>query len=63
MAYVISAHFDRGVMTYTANSEEDALALMDELFEGDIPYEAKDADGAVVDENDITDRMDARSAD
>ena len=61
--YKIIARFDRGPASYTANSEEDALALMDQLRENEVPCNVTDHDGATVDENDLTDRIDARDAD
>lgn len=61
--YKIIAHFDRGPSTYTVSSEEDALEMMDQFFEGDVRYEATDDDGKAVDENDLTDRIDARETD
>ncbi len=61
--YKIVAHFDRGLTTFTATSEEDALEMMDELFEGDVRCEVTDDDGNAVDENDLTDRIDGRDTD
>jgi hypothetical protein len=60
--YKIIAHFDRGPSTYTANSEEHALELMDQLHEGGVACSVTDADGNAVDENDLTDRIDVRGA-
>lgn len=61
--YKIVASFDRGPSTYTAKSEEDALELMDRLHEGNVPCVVTDQDGKAVDENDLTDLIDARGVD
>jgi hypothetical protein len=61
--YKITAHYDRGLATYVASSEEDALEMMDRLFEGDVRCDVTDDDGNTVDENDLTDRIDARDVD
>jgi hypothetical protein len=61
--YKIVAHFDRGPATYTATSEEDALEMMDKLLEGEVRFDVTDDDGNPVDENELTDRIDARDAD
>jgi hypothetical protein len=58
--YTVVAQFERGPITYSVTSEEEALALMDQFHEGDVAYAAADQDGRVVDENDLTDRIDAR---
>lgn len=61
--YKIVAKFDRGPSTYTAKSEEDALDLMDQLHEGNVTCVVTDQDGNTLDENDLTDIIDARGAD
>ena len=60
--YKIVASYDRGPFTYSVNSEEEALEVMDQLYEGDVPCRATDQYGNTVDENDLTDIIEAREA-
>jgi len=47
-------------VTYTAPTEEAALAKYEELVADGVPFEITDADGVVVDDIDLEDRIDAR---
>jgi hypothetical protein len=60
MAYKISARHPGRAVTYTADTEEAALAKWDELTADGVPFEMTDADGAVVDDLDLEERIDAR---
>ena len=60
MAYRISARHPGRAVTYTAATEEAALAKWQELTADGVPFEMTDADGAVVDDVDLEDRIDAR---
>ena len=60
MAYRISARYPGRAVTYTAATEEAALAKWEELTTDGIPFEMTDADGKVVDDIDLEDRIDAR---
>jgi hypothetical protein len=60
MSYVIVAYHPNGTTTHVARTEEGALKIMDRLYYADIGYEGFDDDGNAVDENDLTDRIDAR---
>lgn len=60
MAYKISAHHPGRNVTYTADTEEAALAKWDELTADGVPFEMTDATGAVVDDLDLEERIDAR---
>jgi len=60
MAYRISARYPGRAVTYTAATEEDALAKCEQLATDGVPFEIADATGAVVDEDDLEDRIDAR---
>jgi hypothetical protein len=60
MAYRISARHPGRNVTYTAATEEEALAKWRELTADDVPFEMTDADGAVVDDFDLEDLIDAR---
>jgi ketosteroid isomerase-like protein len=60
MAYKISARHPGRAVTYTADTEEAALAKWDELTADGVPFEMTDADGVVVDDLDLEERIDAR---
>ena len=60
MAYRISARHPGRAVTYTAATEEAALAKWQELTADGVPFEMTDVDGAVVDDVDLEDRIDAR---
>lgn len=60
MAYKISARHPGRMVTYTAATEEEALAKCDELTADGVPFEVFDPDGAAIDEDDLEDRIDAR---
>jgi hypothetical protein len=60
MAYRISARHPGRNVTYTAATEEEALAKWQELTADDVPFEMTDSAGAVVDDIDLEDRIDAR---
>ena len=60
MAYRISARHPGRAVTYTAATEEAALEKWRELTADGVPFEMTDADGAVVDDVDLEDRIDAR---
>ena len=60
MAYRISAHHPGRNVTYTAATEEDALEKWRELTADGVPFEMTDADGVVVDDIDLEERIDAR---
>ncbi len=60
MAYKISARHPGRSVTYTVATEEDALDKWRELTMDGVPFEVTDADGAVVDDIDLEDRIDAR---
>jgi hypothetical protein len=61
MAYRISARHPGRAVTYTAATEEAALAKWTELTADGVPFEMTDANGAVVDDIDLEDRIDARA--
>ena len=60
MAYRISARHPGRNVTYTAATEEEALAKWRELMADDVPFEMTDANGVTVDDIDLEDRIDAR---
>jgi hypothetical protein len=60
MAYKISARHPGRAVTYTADTEEAALAKWDELTADGVPFEMTDADGVIVDDLDLEERIDAR---
>lgn len=60
MAYRISARHPGRNVTYTAATEEAALEKWRELTADGVPFEMTDPDGAVVDDVDLEDRIDAR---
>lgn len=60
MTYKISARHPGRAVTYTADTEEAALAKWDELTADGVPFEMTDADGVVVDDLDLEERIDAR---
>ncbi len=60
MAYRISAQHPGRSVTYTAPTEEAALAKWRELTADGVPFEMTDPDGVVVDDIDLEDRIDAR---
>ncbi len=60
MAYRISARHPGRAVTYTLDTEEAALAKWQELTTDGVPFEMTDASGAVVDDIDLEDRIDAR---
>jgi len=60
MAYKISARHPGRAVTYTFATEEDALDKWRELTTDGVPFEMTDANGVVVDDIDLEDRIDAR---
>ncbi|WP_312166169.1 hypothetical protein [Phenylobacterium sp.] len=60
MDYRISARHPGRAVTYTAKTEEAALAKYEELVADGVPFEITDADGVVVDDIDLEERIDAR---
>ncbi len=60
MTYRISARHPGRAVTYTAQTEEAALAKYEELVADGVPFEITDANGVVVDDIDLEDRIDAR---
>ena len=60
MPYRISARHPGRQVTYTADTEEAALAKYEELTADGVPFEITDSDGNVVDDIDLEDRIDAR---
>ncbi|WP_309645078.1 hypothetical protein [Phenylobacterium sp.] len=60
MAYRIAARHPGRLVTYTAETEEAALAKWEELAADGVPFEMTDADGVRVDDIDLEDRIDAR---
>ncbi len=60
MAYKISARHPGRNVTYTADTEEAALAKFEELTADGVPFEITDSDGVIVDDLDLEDRIDAR---
>jgi len=60
MAYKIHARPPGRTVTYTFATEEETLEKWRELTIDGIPFEATDADGVVVDDYDLEDRIDAR---
>lgn len=60
MDYRISARHPGRAVTYTAQTEEAALAKYEELVADGVPFEITDANGVVVDDIDLEDRIDAR---
>ncbi len=60
MAYKISARHPGRFVTYTAPTEEAALAKWEELTADGVPFEITDSDGVVVDDVDLDDRIEAR---
>jgi hypothetical protein len=50
-------------VTYTAATEEAALAKWRELTTDGVPFEITDAQGVMVDDIDLEDRIDARGED
>ena len=61
MAYRISARHPGRAVTYTAATEEDALAKWEELTSDGVPFEMTDSDGVIVDDIDLEERIDARA--
>jgi hypothetical protein len=62
MSYLIMALRPSGTTTHKAKTEEAALKLMDRFHFADIGYEGFDGDGKTIDENTLTDIIDARGA-
>jgi hypothetical protein len=60
MAYRISARHPGRAVTYTVATEEAALAKWAELTADGVPFEMTDDSGAVVDDIDLEDRIDAK---
>ncbi|HEV2530330.1 hypothetical protein [Phenylobacterium sp.] len=60
MPYMIIAHRPAGSTTHKARTEESALKIMDRLHYADVRFEGFDADGAAIDENGLTDIIEAR---
>lgn len=60
MAYKISARHPGRMVTYTAATEEEALAKCEELTADGVPFDMTDSEGVVVDDLDLEDRIDAR---
>ena len=60
MAYRISARHPGRAVTYTAPTEEAALAKWQELTADGVPFEMTDSNGVVVDDIDLEDRIDSR---
>lgn len=60
MPYLITAHRADGATTHKAATEETALRIMDRLYYADIRYDGRDGDGKAIDENSLTDIIDAR---
>jgi hypothetical protein len=60
MAYKIVARHPGRIVTYTVETEEDALDKWRALTADDVPFDMTDASGAVVDDIDLEDRIDAR---
>ena len=61
MHYVITAYRPAGISTHKARSEAAALKVMDRLYEDDVRYDGVDATGRSIDENTLTDIIDAQS--
>lgn len=62
MSYLIKALRPSGETSHKAKTEEAALKLMDRLYFADIGYQGFDGDGKAIDENTLTDIIDARTA-
>jgi hypothetical protein len=60
MTYKILAHRPAGTTTHKARTEEAALKVMDRLHYADISFEGFDGAGLAIDENGLTDIIDAR---
>jgi hypothetical protein len=60
MPYLITALRPSGATTHKARTEEAALKIMDRLYFADIGYEGFDGDGNTIDENTLTDIIEAR---
>ncbi len=60
MSYKIVARHPGRMVTYQAATEEAALAKWEELTADDVPFEMTDETGAIVDDIDLEDRIDAR---
>jgi hypothetical protein len=60
MAYKISARYPGRAVTFTAETEESALARCEQLLADGVPFEMTDADGVAVDDVDLEDRIDDR---
>ncbi len=60
MAYRISARHPGRAVTYTLATAEAALAKWEELTADGVPFEMTDADGNIVDDLDLEDRIDAQ---
>lgn len=60
MPYRISARHPGRIVTYQAATEEAALAKWEELTADGVPFEMTDASGAVVDDIDLEERIEAR---
>jgi len=60
MAYKISARHPGRAVTYTAATEEAALAKWEELAADGVPFEMTDSNGVIVDDIDLEDLIDAR---
>jgi hypothetical protein len=63
MAYKIHARHPGRAVTYTAPTEEAALAKWRELTTDGVPFEMTDDQGVVVDDIDLEDRIDALGED
>jgi hypothetical protein len=62
MPYLIKALRPNGTTNHPARTEEAALKLMDRFHYADIGYEAFDRDGKTIDENTLTDIIEARGS-
>jgi len=60
MPYKIFARHPGRSVTYTVATEEDALDKWRDLTTDGVPFEMTDANGVVVDDIDLEDRIDAR---
>lgn len=60
MPYLITALRPTGTTTHKAKTEEGALKIMDRLYFAGVGYEGFDGDGKLIDENTLTDIIDAR---
>jgi hypothetical protein len=62
MHYLITAYHPNRTTVHKARSEEAALKLMDRLHYADIHYGGSDSCGNAIDENGLTDIIDARTS-